>query len=83
MLLRSFEKFFASDSAGGILLILSAVLAMFAANSMFAPLYEGGLNAVLSITINEDGLSKPLILWSGGHWRHGSACVVFCMDELE
>jgi NhaA family Na+:H+ antiporter len=79
MLIRALDKFFASDSAGGILLILSAILAMFAANSAFAPYYDGVLNSYLSITINDDGLSKPLILWI----NDGLMAIFFFLIGLE
>lgn len=79
MLIRALDKFFASDSAGGILLILSAILAMFAANSAFAPYYDGVLNSYLSITINGDGLQKPLILWI----NDGLMAIFFFLIGLE
>lgn len=79
MLVRAFDKFFSSDSAGGILLILSAVLAMIAANSALAPLYDGALNAYLSITINGTGLEKPLILWI----NDGLMAIFFFLIGLE
>ena len=79
MLLRAFDKFFESDSAGGLLLIVSAMAAMLAANSAFAPLYEGALNAKLSITINDTGLAKPLILWI----NDGLMAIFFFLIGLE
>lgn len=79
MLLRAFDKFFDSDSAGGILLILSALLAMYAANSAFAPYYEGALGSYLSVTINGDGLEKPLILWI----NDGLMAIFFFLIGLE
>ena len=79
MLLRAFDKFFSSDSAGGILLILSAVAAMIAANSALAPYYDGALNAYLSVTINGTGLEKPLILWI----NDGLMAIFFFLVGLE
>ena len=79
MLLRAFDTFFRSDSAGGILLILSALAAMFAANSALAPLYDGALGAYLSITIDGTGLEKPLILWI----NDGLMAVFFFLIGLE
>ncbi len=79
MLVRAFDKFFSSDSAGGILLILSAVAAMIAANSVLAPYYDGALNAYLSITINGSGLEKPLILWI----NDGLMAIFFFLIGLE
>lgn len=79
MLLRSIEDFFDSDSAGGLLLIVSAILAMFAANSVLAPYYEGWLGAYLAITINGSGLEKPLILWI----NDGLMAIFFFLIGLE
>ena len=79
MLIRAFDKFFSSDSAGGILLILSAIAAMFAANSALAPYYDGALGAYLSVTINGTGLEKPLILWI----NDGLMAVFFFLIGLE
>ena len=79
MLVRAFDKFFSSDSAGGILLILSAVAAMIAANSALSPYYDGALNAYLSVTINGTGLEKPLILWI----NDGLMAIFFFLIGLE
>ena len=79
MLLRAFDKFFGSDSAGGILLILSAIAAMVAANTDFSAAYNGALDAYLAITINGDGLEKPLILWI----NDGLMAVFFFLIGLE
>jgi Na+:H+ antiporter, NhaA family len=79
MLVRAFDTFFKSDSAGGILLILSAIAAMFAANSVLEPYYDGALGSYLSITINGDGLEKPLILWI----NDGLMAIFFFLIGLE
>ncbi len=78
-MLRAFDKLLNSDSAGGILLILSAIAAMVAANTAFQPYYEGALNATLSITIGEGGLSKPLYLWI----NDGLMAIFFFLIGLE
>ncbi len=79
MLLRALDKFFQSDSAGGILLILSAIAAMIAANSVFSGAYSAALDSYLTITINGDGLEKPLILWI----NDGLMAVFFFLIGLE
>lgn len=79
MLLRAFDRFFGSDSAGGILLILSAIAAMVAANTDISATYEGALNAYFAVTINGDGLEKPLILWI----NDGLMAVFFFLIGLE
>ncbi len=63
MLLRAFDRFFRHEAAGGILLMLSAVAAMAVANSGLSGGYNSVLSSVFSLTINGEGLSKPLILW--------------------
>jgi NhaA family Na+:H+ antiporter len=79
MLLRAFDTFFRSDSAGGILLILSAIAAMVAANSSLAGLYWDVLGSYMLITINGEGLSKPLILWI----NDGLMAIFFFLIGLE
>ena len=63
MLSRAFDKFFDKDSLGGLLLMLSALAAMLVANSAWQTYYDGALSSTFAVTINGDGLSKPLILW--------------------
>ena len=79
MLLRSIEEFFDSDASGGIVLMVSAVAAMLVANSTLFPIYDGVLSAYFSVTINGEGLSKPLILWI----NDGLMAVFFLLVGLE
>lgn len=72
-------KFFKHDAAGGILLMLAALAALIVANSALAPLYDSWLNAKLSITLNGEGLSKPLILWI----NDGLMAIFFFLIGLE
>ena len=51
------------EAAGGVLLIVAAVAALFVANSGLNPGYQAFLGSKLSILVNGEGLSKPLILW--------------------
>ncbi|MFZ5710144.1 MAG: Na+/H+ antiporter NhaA [Pseudomonadota bacterium] len=51
------------EAAGGVLLIVAAVAALFVANSGLNPGYQAFLRSKLSILVNGEGLSKPLILW--------------------
>ncbi|HGG06086.1 MAG TPA: Na+/H+ antiporter NhaA [Aliiroseovarius sp.] len=78
-LLRAFDRFFKHDASGGILLMVSAVLAMIVANSALNPYYESFLGSYLKITINDVGLSKPLILWI----NDGLMAVFFFLIGLE
>jgi NhaA family Na+:H+ antiporter len=51
------------EAAGGVVLIAAAILALIVANSVLNPAYDAFLSAKLSILVNGEGLSKPLILW--------------------
>lgn len=79
MLLRMFDRFFRHDASGGILLMLSAVAAMIIANSAMAPYYSDALGAKLAITLNGEGLNKPMILWI----NDGLMAVFFFLVGLE
>ena len=79
MLLRSLDKFFKHEASGGILLMLSAVLAMVVANSSLFTFYDAFLGAKLSVTLNGDGLAKPLILWI----NDGLMAIFFFLVGLE
>ena len=79
MLLRAFDKFFAHESSGGILLMLSALAAMIVANSALQPVYDGVLGSYLAVTINDSGLQKPLILWI----NDGLMAIFFFLIGLE
>ncbi len=63
MLIRALDRFFRHEAAGGILLMASAIAAMIVANSGLSGGYNSALSSIFSITINGEGLSKPLILW--------------------
>jgi NhaA family Na+:H+ antiporter len=79
MLLRSFDKFFTKDAAGGLLLMLSAIAAILVVNSGFGAQYNSILNSEFSITINGEGLTKPLILWI----NDGLMAIFFFLIGLE
>ncbi len=79
MLLRAIDRFFSHDASGGILLMLSALAALLVANSALAPLYDSFLTAKLSITLNGEGLQKPLILWI----NDGLMAIFFFLIGLE
>lgn len=79
MLLRTIDKFFSNEAAGGILLMLSAVAAMLIANSSLNPWYDQWLYAYLTVQLDGEGLSKPLILWI----NDGLMAVFFLLIGLE
>jgi NhaA family Na+:H+ antiporter len=76
---RTIERFFAHESAGGVLLMLSAILALLAANSGMAETYFAVLDKPLAILIDGVGLKKPLFLWI----NDGLMAVFFFLVGLE
>ncbi|MEL6377696.1 MAG: Na+/H+ antiporter NhaA [Pseudomonadota bacterium] len=79
MLLRAIDQFFKNDAAGGVLLMLSAVAALVVYNIGLAGWYESVLNATFSVTINGEGLTKPLVLWI----NDGLMAIFFFLIGLE
>ncbi|WP_075187201.1 Na+/H+ antiporter NhaA [Teredinibacter haidensis] len=71
--------FFNLKSAGGILLFLSAFLAIIAANSSFAPYYELLLSTPVEIRVGALEVAKPLLLWI----NDGLMAVFFFLVGLE
>ena len=76
---RSIDQFFQHEASGGILLMLSAVAALIVANSSLSGIYESWLGTYLAITLDGEGLSKPLILWI----NDGLMAVFFFLIGLE
>jgi NhaA family Na+:H+ antiporter len=62
-LVSLFQRFFRMEAASGILLIISAVIAMTWANSPWAAGYTELWQTKFTIGLGEFGLSKPLLLW--------------------
>lgn len=80
MALRSaFDRFFRHEAFGGILLMLSALAALMVANSSLSGLYDKALGAYFAVTLNGEGLEKPLILWI----NDGLMAVFFFLIGLE
>ena len=79
MLVRAIDRFFHHEASGGILLMVAALAALVVANSGLAPTYEAVLGAKLSILLNGEGLSKPLILWI----NDGLMAIFFFLIGLE
>lgn len=79
MLTRFLDNFFRHDAAGGIILMLSAVAALIAANSPAAATFASVFEAKFSVLINGEGLSKPLLLWV----NDGLMAIFFFLIGLE
>ena len=57
------RKFLRLEAAGGLLLIIAAIVALMMANSPLQGAYQQFLDVPVSIKISTFGLDKPLILW--------------------
>ncbi len=72
-------KFLALESAGGILLVGTAALAMLIANSPFSPYYTLLIDTPVEIRIGPLQLAKPLLLWV----NDGLMAIFFFLVGLE
>ncbi len=72
-------SFFKQDSAGGILLILSAVLAILMANSPLSSTYDLLINTPGAVQFGNLEISKPLLLWI----NDGMMAIFFLLVGLE
>jgi len=68
--ISSIRRFIASESAGGVVLALAAVVALIVSNSALGPMYREVIGLRGEIRIANDGLvlSKPLLLWVNDLW---------------
>lgn len=62
-MLQVIRHFLKLESASGILLVTAAILAMIAANSPLAWLYDSLITIPFEIRLGEVGIDKPLLLW--------------------
>jgi len=69
-LVTSLRRFIASESAGGVVLALAALVALVVSNSGLAPLYRQFIDMRGEVRIGGDWLvlSKPLLLWVNDLW---------------
>ncbi|MBI1238982.1 MAG: Na+/H+ antiporter NhaA [Alphaproteobacteria bacterium] len=73
------RHFFSHPAAGGILLALSAALALIIVNSPWRELYEGFLAIPVAIQIGPLEIAKPLLLWI----NDGLMAIFFFLVGLE
>lgn len=76
---QAWREFLRLESAGGLILVSAAVLAMILANSPFAEAYTWFLEMNLTVMIEGFGVSKPLLLWI----NDGLMAVFFLLVGLE
>ena len=69
-MISSIRRFIASESAGGVVLALAAVVALIVSNSSLGPLYRQFIEMRGEVRIANDWLvlSKPLLLWVNDLW---------------
>ena len=79
MQVRTLRQFFKLESSGGIVLFISAVLALILNNTPWHIYYEAFFNLPLSIQLGPLQLSKPLLLWI----NDGLMTVFFLLIGLE
>ncbi|MDH3552980.1 MAG: Na+/H+ antiporter NhaA, partial [Gammaproteobacteria bacterium] len=77
--LDAVRDFMRLESAGGVFLIVAALLAMVVANSQFASLYDTLLNTPVAIQVGALVINKPLFLWI----NDGLMAVFFFLIGLE
>ena len=73
------RRFLQLEAAGGILLIISALVAILLANSPLEPYYALLLQTPVEITVGEFSIDKPLLLWI----NDGLMAVFFFLIGLE
>ena len=76
---QAWREFLRLESAGGLILVSAAVLALVLANSPLADLYSNVLSLKLTVMVENFGVSKPLLLWI----NDGLMAVFFLLVGLE
>ena len=67
-----FKWFFKLEAASGLLLLISAIIALYLSNSNFSHLYFETLGTYLFIGVNEFGLKMSVL-----HWINDALMAVF------
>jgi NhaA family Na+:H+ antiporter len=78
-LASAIRDFMRLESAGGILLLFSAMLAMLVANSPLSSLYGALLDTTVAVQVGALAINKPLLLWV----NDGLMAVFFFLIGLE
>ena len=76
---QAWREFLRLESAGGLILVSAAVLAVVLANSPLADFYLRVLDLNLTVTVGGFGVSKPLLLWI----NDGLMAIFFLLVGLE
>ena len=78
-LFNAVQNFIRLESAGGILLLCAAILAMVVANSPLSGFYDQFLDTTIAVQIGALAINKPLLLWV----NDGLMAVFFFLIGLE
>ena len=76
---HALDAFFRLESAGGILLIGAAVLALICANSPLEEFYDGFRELPVAVQVGKLEIAKPLLLWI----NDGLMAIFFLLVALE
>lgn len=76
---EAWREFLRLESAGGVVLVVAAIVAVILANSPLADYYNSFLSLKLTIAIEDVGVSKPLLLWI----NDGLMAIFFLLIGLE
>ena len=79
IIINYLREFLKKESAGGILLLIAAVLALISANSPLRDLYGELLTIPVEVRIGALDISKPLVLWI----NDGLMAIFFLLIGLE
>ncbi|TVZ37173.1 NhaA family Na+:H+ antiporter [Alteromonadaceae bacterium 2753L.S.0a.02] len=77
--LQRLQAWLHHDAAGGVLLILAAILAMLMANTPLSPVYDLLLGTPITVAISTFEIQKPLLLWV----NDGLMAIFFLLVGLE
>jgi Na+:H+ antiporter, NhaA family len=75
----SWKRWLHHEAAGGIVLLIAAIIALILDNSRFSPQYDALLNTPVTIRIGALVLDKPLLLWI----NDGLMAIFFFLVGLE
>ncbi len=75
----AFQDFIKLESASGIILLATAIIAMLVANSPLAELYSALLETTVAVQVGALSINKPLLLWI----NDGLMAVFFFLVGLE
>ncbi len=79
MPLTRLREFLRLEAAGGIILMMTAALALLVSNSPWAEHYQRFFDTEIAVTINRAGVVKPLLLWI----NDGFMAIFFLLVGLE